>query len=196
MNQVVGWMDVKINRCNWANGSELMKKYHDNEWGVAIYDDQKLFEMLILEGHQSGLSWAVILNRRELLREAYFNFDPYCLVNLTNKQLESYYTDDRVIKNKLKIKSVLDNAKAYFEVVNTYGSLSKYLWDYIGNKQIINHYVDESLIPPYSELSTALSKDLKRLGFKFVGPTIIYSFMQAVGMIDDHIDSCYKRSNK
>lgn len=183
-------MAATFNRCNWANKSLSEQEYHDNEWGKPQFEDLKLFELLILEGHQAGLSWQIILNKRAALNEAYYNFDPIKLIKLTESDLSNYYTDDRVIKNKLKIKSVNDNAKAYFRIKEEFGSFSKFLWSYVDNKPIINNWKTIEEVPSKTLLSEKLSKDLKKYGFKFVGPTTIYSFMQAVGMINDHIESC------
>lgn len=183
-------MAATSRRCNWANKSTTLQIYHDTEWGNPEYRDLKLFELLILEGHQAGLSWEIILNKRVLLNEAYYNFNPEKLIKLTEEDLNNYYIDDRVIKNKLKIKSVYDNARAYFIIKDKYGSLSKFLWQFVGNKPIINNWDNLEEVPTKTKLSEQISKALKKYGFKFVGPTIVYSFMQAVGMINDHVKDC------
>lgn len=183
-------MVAKFNRCNWAIKSSLLQKYHDNEWGKPLHDDLALFELLILEGHQAGLSFEIILKRRDQMRKAYFNFDPIKLSQLTDIELENYRNDDRVIKNKLKINSVRENAKAYFKLLKDYSSLNNFFWSFVNNKPIVNNFDRYEQIPTQTELSEKISKTLKKYGFKFVGPTIIYSFMQASGMINDHINDC------
>ncbi len=188
--QHVVLMAATFNRCHWALQSELLKEYHDNEWGKPLYNDLALFELLILEGHQAGLSWEIILKRREQLRAAYFNFDPNKLINLSDQDLENYRTDDRVIKNRLKINSIRENAKSYFKVLNEHSSFSSYLWSFVDNVPINNSWDKYELIPAKTDLSEKLSASLKKYGFKFVGPTIIYSFMQASGMINDHLNQC------
>lgn len=193
MIQHVVLMVVTYKRCSWANKSELEIHYHDNEWGIPVHDDLRLFEMLNLEGQQAGLSWQVILNKRKELNEAYLNFDPSKLIELDKSYFEKLYNDDRVIKNKLKINAVYTNALAYFKIVEKYESLDKYLWSFSNNKVINNNINDESEVLNQSDLSIELSKDLKKHGFKFVGPTTIYSFMQAVGMINDHVNHCFKK---
>lgn len=185
-------MAATSNKCSWTT-SELLENYHDNEWGIPLHDNLKLFEMLILEGHQAGLSWEIILKRRKNLRSAYFNFDPNILKNLTNEDLNNYLTDNRVIKNRLKIKSVRDNAIAYFKVLEKHNSFNDYIWSFTNYKPIINNWQTHKEIPAKTELSEKISKDLKKYGFKFVGPTIIYAFMQAVGIVNDHLITCDKR---
>lgn len=177
-------------KCLWALNSPLEENYHDKEWGIPLFDEQRLFEMLILEGHQAGLSWSTILKRREGLRKAYHNFDPLILSKLTEKDIERYMTDDRVIKNRLKIVSVVKNAKAYLELIKTEVSLKDYLWQHVSYMPIINRFKTVDEIPQKTDLSIKISKDLKKRGFNFVGPTIIYAYMQAIGMTNDHLITC------
>ena len=178
-------------RCDWAEQNELEKQYHDTEWGVPVYDDRKLFEMLILEGMQAGLSWSTILSKRESLRSAYDNFDPAILINYDENKIEELMQNKGVIRNRLKIKSVIGNAHAYYKVQEQYGSLQDFLWKYVDYKPIQNQWSDISMVPASTALSDTISRDLKKLGFKFVGTTIVYAFMQAVGMVNDHLTCCY-----
>lgn len=180
----------KIKRCDWANKSEIESKYHDEEWGRPIYDDKKLFKMLILEGKQSGLSWYIILSKMKTLCEAFDDFDPHKLVKYDDKKIEELLKNEGIIRNKLKVNAVVTNAKVYFKLCDEFGSLSNYLWQYVDNKPIINKWSKAEEIPVKTELSDKISKDLKKRGFKFVGSTIIYSFMQAIGMVNDHLITC------
>lgn len=179
-------------RCGWAGASELYKRYHDEEWGVPCHDERKLFEMLILEGQQAGLSWITILNKRETFRQAYDDFDPGKIVAYDEKKKAELMQNSGVIRNRLKIDAAVENAKAYFRLADEFGSLDSYLWGWVGGKPIKNHWQDLGSVPARTELSDRISKDLKKRGFKFVGSTIIYAFMQAVGMVDDHISSCFR----
>ena len=178
------------NKCPWALKSKIEENYHDTEWGRPLHDEERLFEMLILEGQQAGLSWLTILNRRQGMKEAYHNFDPKELVDLSDDQIEGYLQDDRVIKNRLKIKSVITNAKAYLNLVTIYGSLDNFLWSYVEFQPIQNEWKTITDVPAKTKLSTIISHDLKTLGFKFVGPTIIYAYMQSIGMVNDHLITC------
>lgn len=181
----------KLLRCQWANNSPLERKYHDEEWGRPVHDDIKLFEMLILEGKQSGLSWSTILSKRETLREAFHGFDPSIIINYDENKIEELLQNTGVIRNRLKIKAVIDNAKAYYKIKEQYGTLDEFFWRYVNYTPIINHWKDISEVPSKTELSNIISKDLKKLGFKFVGSTSVYSFMQSSGMINDHITTCF-----
>lgn len=180
-----------MNRCSWCEGDPLYEKYHDEEWGVPVYDDQKLFEFLVLEGAQAGLSWITILRRREGYREAFDHYDLDKIMTYDDQKIETLRENEKIIRNKLKIKSVIKNAVAFREIQEEYGSFSKYLWAYV-NEPIINHFSTMEDVPVETELSRQLSKDLKKRGFSFVGPTIMYAYMQAVGMVNDHIISCHK----
>lgn len=180
------------NRCSWANTNPVMKQYHDMEWGQPNYNDHYLFEMLILEGKQAGLSWQIILNRREALKEALDNFDYHIIANYTDEKLEQLRYDDRLIKNRLKINALRENAKQFIAIQNEFGSFSNYIWQFTNNEVIHHHIQNEKDIPTKNELSDLISKDLKKRGFKFVGSTIIYSYLQAIGIINDHTIHCFK----
>ncbi|MBC9786128.1 DNA-3-methyladenine glycosylase I [Heliobacterium chlorum] len=178
-------------RCEWANHSTLEKIYHDQEWGRPVCDDRKLFEMLILEGMQAGLSWSTILAKRETIKEAFDGFDPTVIVQYDDAKVNDLLKNEGIIRNKLKVKAVIVNAKAYFDVQSRYGSLCNFFWRYVNHKPIQNNWTNISQVPARTELSDLISKDLKKLGFKFVGSTIIYAFMQAVGMVNDHLSYCF-----
>lgn len=179
------------NRCAWVNNDPLYIDYHDNEWGRPVYDDQLLFEFLILEGFQAGLSWITILKKRERFRKVFNNFDPHKIVRYTDKKFDRLMADPGIIRNRLKIKAAITNAQAYFELLNTEESFSDYLWSFVDHKPIINHWPSLKKVPATTALSDALAKDLKARGFKFVGSTICYAFMQAVGMVNDHTQDCF-----
>ena len=181
---------MNVTRCAWANSSELLRRYHDEEWADPIYDDQKLFEILILEGQSCGLSWELILRKRDHMRIVFDNFDPELLIKYDDAKVDLLMQDSRIVRNRLKIKSLAENAKAYLELKKS-GSLSDFLWGYVSHKTIVN---DGKAFVTKNDLSDKLSKDLKKLGFKFIGSTIIYTYMQVIGMIDDHADYCYKKS--
>lgn len=174
-------------------GQELYAEYHDHEWGRPVHDDRKLFEFLILEGAQAGLSWYTILKRREGYRKGFFWFDPQKVANMTDEQLEALRFDDGIIKNKLKIYSARKNAIAFLAIQKEFGSFDHYLWSYVNFKPIINHHESYKTIPVTTEISDRISKDLKKRGMSFVGSTIIYAYMQAIGLVDDHLESCCVR---
>ncbi|PCJ86283.1 MAG: DNA-3-methyladenine glycosylase I [Thiotrichaceae bacterium] len=179
-------------RCKWASDvSSLYTQYHDEEWGVPVYDDQKLFEMLILEGAQAGLSWITILNKREHYRKVYDQFDAKKIARYSDKKCEKLLADVGIVRNKLKVKAAVTNAKCYLEVVEEYGSFSDYIWSFVDGKPIKNHWAGLQDIPVNTDESDAMSKDLKKRGFKFIGSTICYAYMQAVGMVDDHTIDCF-----
>lgn len=180
----------EIKRCDWAVKSELEQEYHDKVWGVPVHDDRKLFKMLILEGKQAGLSWSTILKKMDTLCEAFDDFDPGILITYDDAKIESLLQNSGIIKNRLKVNAVVNNAKAYFRLCEEFGSLDNYLWKFVDNKPIVNGWTRIEDIPANTPLSDAISRDLKKRGFKFVGTTIIYSFMQAVGMVNDHLVSC------
>ena len=180
-------------RCEWAGSKNpLMVAYHDKEWGKPVKKDKKLFEFLILEGAQAGLSWETILNRRENYRKVFKEFDPEKLARLTDRQLETILKNPEIIRNRLKVYSVRTNARAYLEVRKEFGTFSKYLWSFVGGKSIQNKWKQLSEIPATTPESDAMCKDLKKRGFKFVGSTICYAFMQAVGMVNDHTVDCFR----
>ena len=178
------------NRCEWAQKNERMGKYHDEEWGRPLHDDQQLFEFLILEGMQAGLSWQTILNKREAFRLAYDHFDVHKVAAYDQQKVEALMADSGIIRNRLKIEASVNNARRFLEIVDEFGSFDHYIWQFVDNKPIINHWEKLSEIPARTELSDQVSADLKRRGFKFVGSTIIYSHMQATGMINDHLIHC------
>ena len=178
------------NRCEWANGSELGAAYHDSEWGVPSTDDQYLLEMLILEGAQAGLNWNTILKKRDNYRKAYYDFDPERVARFTSKSVERLLWDAGIVRNRLKIEASIVNAKAFLKIQKEYGSFSKFVWGFIGGKPIINRRRSMQEIPAQTVESQALSNVLKERGFKFVGPTICYAFMQAIGMVNDHEVNC------
>lgn len=184
---------VVMKRCGWAK-SENEIKYHDNEWGKPNYDDDYMFEMLILEGFQAGLSWSTILNKRENFRQSFDGFDYHKIANYSDEKLESLMQDAGIIRNRLKIFTARKNANAFIKIREEFESFSNYIWAFVDNKPIINTWKDMTQLPAKTELSDKISKDLKKRGFNFVGSTIIYSFLQAIGIIDDHIVDCEFKS--
>lgn len=182
----------KMVRCDWCGSDPLYQRYHDEEWGVPVFDDKKLFEFLILEGAQAGLSWITILKRREGYRNAFANFDAEKVARFSPKKIRSLMSDTGIIRNQLKIESAVSNAKAFLKVQKEFGSFSNYQWAFVGGKPIRNRWRSLAELPAQTDASTALSKDLKKRGFKFVGPTIVYAHMQAVGMVNDHVLSCFR----
>lgn len=183
----------KVKRCSWVNPSnERYIDYHDNEWGVPVYDDIKLFEMLILEGAQAGLNWETILNRREGYRKLFKQFDPAKVARMTDTQLEKLLQDDRIIRNRLKVYSTRKNAQVFLSIQKEYGSFSDYLWAYVNGKPIINSPKLSTSVPTKTSLSDSISKDLKKRGMSFVGSTIMYAYLQAVGIVNDHTANCFR----
>ncbi|MER2048197.1 MAG: DNA-3-methyladenine glycosylase I [Solibacillus sp.] len=185
-----------MERCSWVKLDEpIYVKYHDEEWGVPVYDDRKLFEMLCLEGAQAGLSWLTILKRREGYLAAFDQFDAEKIVQYDEEKLEALRNDERIIRNRLKIKSVVTNAESFLAIQKQYGSFSNYIWSFVDGKPMINSWESFGQVPVTTEISDRMSKQLKKDGFKFVGSTICYSYMQAVGMVNDHTANChcYKR---
>ena len=180
-----------LKRCAWAKG-DLYEAYHDDEWGVPVHDDRLLFEFLILEGAQAGLSWITILKKRENYRRAFDNFDARKIARYNSRKLERLLTDPGIVRNRLKIESAVKNAKAFLAVQNEFGSFDKYIWGFAGGKPIHNHWRSLKEIPARTAASDAMSRDLIRRGFKFVGSTICYAFMQAVGMVNDHTTDCFR----
>lgn len=181
-----------LQRCPWVGTDEKMIKYHDEEWGVPIHDDTKLFEFLILEGAQAGLSWSTILNKREGYKLAYKNFDVKKIAAFSNQDFKSLLNNPNIVRNKLKITASINNAKCFIDVQKEFGSFSTYIWNFVSDKPILNNYSALSEIPTQTPLSEEISKNLKKRGFKFIGPTIIYSHMQATGMVNDHLISCFR----
>lgn len=176
--------------CNWAKSSEREQVYHDEEWCVPSYDDRYLFEMLNLEGAQAGLSWRTILDKREAYKQAFANFDIETCAHFSEDDLEQLRQNEGIIRNRLKIRAVQTNAEAALKVQAEFGSFSSYVWHFTDHKRIIHHFENESEVPAQNELSERVSRDMKKRGFKFVGPVIIYSYLQAVGVLDDHVVSC------
>lgn len=183
-------MDKK--RCSWCGNDPLYVAYHDKEWGVPIYDDAKLFEFLILETFQAGLSWITVLRKRKNFRKAFDNFNYKIISNYKEAKFEELLKDAGIIRNKLKIKATISNAIAFMEVQQEFGSFSSYIWKFTEGKPIKNKWKNLSEVPAKTELSDELSKDLKKRGFKFVGSTVIYAHMQATGMINDHVEDCFR----
>ncbi len=187
-------MEKHIKRCSWAT-TDLYKDYHDHEWGKPVHDDDKLFEMLILEGMQAGLSWLTILNKREAFRIAFDHFDCHKVALYDESKIDELMKNKGIIRNKLKIQSAITNAQQFIKIQEKYGSFDSFIWSYVDNTPILNHFQSESDLPAKTALSDQISKDLKKLGFKFVGSTIIYAYMQAVGIVNDHVMGCHLYSN-
>ncbi|GLC88912.1 DNA-3-methyladenine glycosylase I [Lysinibacillus piscis] len=186
-----------MTRCGWVKLEEpLYVAYHDKEWGVPVHDDQHLFEMICLEGAQAGLSWWTILQKREGYRAAFDQFDATKIIHYTEDKLHELREDTRIVRNKLKIASVVTNAQAFLRIQEEYGSFSQYIWQFVDHQPIINHWASLAEVPVTTEISDRMSKQLKKDGFKFVGSTICYSFMQAVGMVNDHVVDCLCRSER
>ena len=181
-----------MKRCNWANGSDLLQSYHDHEWGVEVHDDRTLFEFLVLEGAQAGLSWSTILRKREAYRKAFDNFDARKVSRYSEKTVVRLLANPDIIRNRLKINAAITNAGAFLQVQKEFGSFDRYIWQFVGGKPIRNSWKTMADIPASTPESVAMSKDLKKRGFKFVGPTICYAFMQAVGMVNDHVADCFR----
>jgi DNA-3-methyladenine glycosylase I len=179
-------------RCGWSTNDPLYIKYHDEEWGVPCHNDRKLFEMLILEGFQAGLSWITILKKRKNFKKAFDNFDPKKIIKYDSKKINQLMKDEGIIRNKLKINAAMINAKCFLEVKKEFGSFDKYIWQFVNGKPKINKFKTLKDVPAKTVESDAMSKDLKKRGFKFVGSTICYAFMQATGMVNDHIKGCFR----
>jgi len=180
-------------RCAWAeSGNELYLQYHDREWGVPVHEDRKQFEFLILEGAQAGLSWSTVLNKREGYRKAFARFDPVKVARFSEKKIETLIQDPSIIRNRLKITSAVSNARAFLAIQKEYGSFDTYIWDFVGGKPLQNRWNAMADVPATSPESEALSKDLKQRGLKFVGSTIMYAHLQAAGLVNDHLVSCFR----
>ncbi len=180
------------NRCEWVGNDPLMREYHDTEWGTPQHDDQILYELLILEGMQAGLSWSTVLKKRENFRKAFDNFDYRIIANYDEDKVEKLLLDEGIIRNRLKINSAIINAKCFIKIQAEFGSFDNYIWKFVNNKPIDNKCTSMSDIPAHTEISDLISKEMKKRGFKFVGSTIIYAFMQAIGMVNDHADYCFR----
>lgn len=179
-------------RCDWCERDPIYIKYHDTEWGVPVHDDKKLFEFLILEGAQAGLSWLTILKRREGYRKAFADFNVEEIAGFSKDKIEVLMQDTGIIRNRLKIAAAITNAKAFLAICEQFGSFDKYSWQFVNGESIVNTWQSIKDVPPTSKESDAFSKDLKQRGFKFVGSTIIYAHMQAVGMVNDHLVGCFR----
>jgi len=179
-------------RCEWCGTDPLYVKYHDEEWGVPVHDDRRLFEFLLLEGAQAGLAWITILRKREGYRKAYDGFDPRKIARWDRRKIERLLKDPGIVRNRLKVEGAKRNARAFLEVVDETGSFDRFLWDFVGGKPLCNRWKSLKEIPAETPEARAMSKELKRRGFTFVGPTICYAFMQAVGMVNDHVTGCFR----
>ena len=187
-------MKTKV-RCGWCEKDDLYQNYHDQEWGNPVYDDATLFEFLILETFQAGLSWHTILKKRENFRVAFDRFDYVKIAGYAEDKVQELLQDAGIIRNQLKIRATISNAIAFLNVQKEFGSFSNYIWQFTGGQPIVNHWQTLKEIPATTPLSDAVSKDLKKRGFKFVGSTVVYAHMQATGMVDDHVADCWKRTN-
>ena len=186
-------MAKTLTRCSWASGEDArMRDYHDTEWGVPLHDDTRLFEFLILEGAQAGLSWSTVLNKRDAYRTAFHGFDIARVARMTDAALDKLLLDPALIRNRMKIYSARNNAQAALRVSKEFGSLDAYFWSFVGGKPIRNRWAERGQVPARTELSDQLSKDLRKRGFNFVGSTIIYAHMQATGMVNDHFTGCFR----
>lgn len=181
-----------LKRCAWATSDPLYQRYHDEEWGVAVHDDKTRFEFLILESFQAGLSWITILKKRENFRAAFDDFDAITIASYGEAKVLSLLQDTGIIRNRLKVNAAITNARAFLAVQEEFGSFNTYCWQFVAAKPLINHWLNHEQVPASTRLSDGFSKDLKKRGFKFVGSTIIYSYMQATGMIMDHTTSCFR----
>ena len=181
-----------VTRCAWVNQDPLYLNYHDREWGVPVHDDRRLFEFLILEGAQAGLKWLLILRKREAFRQAYNNFNPAKIARYGEEKINALLADASIVRNRAKIEGAITNAQAFLAVQEQYGNFDEFIWQFVGGKPIVNHWRSANQIPSSTVHSDAMSKALKKRGFKFAGTTICYAFMQAVGMVNDHTISCFR----
>jgi DNA-3-methyladenine glycosylase I len=181
-------------RCPWPGSNELMVGYHDEEWGVPLYDERKLFEFITLDAFQAGLSWSTILNKRENFRRAFDNFEPAAIAGYDEKKIAELMLDAGIIRNRLKIEATVNNARRFLEAQREFASFADYIWSFVGGRPIVNGWTDLRQIPVRNLESDAMSKDLKKRGFRFVGSTICYAFMQAAGLVNDHLASCFRYS--
>jgi len=193
MTQVTARKSPVRKRCSWApEENEIYRVYHDEEWGVPVYDDQTIFEFLVLESAQAGLSWITILRKRENYRKAFVGFDPKKIAKFTAKDVKRLLNDAGIVRNRLKIESTINNAKRFLEVQKEFGNFSKYIWGFVGGKPQKNKWKTLKQVPAKTAVAEVLSKDLKKRGFKFLGPTVIYAHMQATGMVNDHTVDCFR----
>lgn len=189
-------MKTELTRCAWCGTDPLYQKYHDEEWGVPVYEDQKLFEFLILETFQAGLSWITILRKRENFRLAFDDFNYKKIALYPEDKIQELLLDSGIIRNQLKIRAAVSNAVAFMKIQEEFGSFSDYIWHFTEGKPIVNNPKTLKEVPATTPLSDAISKDLKKRGFKFVGSTVVYAHMQATGMVNDHVEDCWKKSNQ
>lgn len=182
-----------IHTCNWPGNDPLMIAYHDTEWGVPVHDDRKLFEFLVLDAFQAGLSWKTILHRRESFRKAFENFDAARIALYEEEDYTRLLNDSGIIRNKAKIRGTIKNARAFLEVQKEFGTFDAYIWQFTDGKTLVNHWTESQQIPATSPESDAMSKDMKKRGFAFCGSTICYAFMQAAGLVDDHLEECFRK---
>ncbi|MDR2700672.1 MAG: DNA-3-methyladenine glycosylase I [Nitrososphaerota archaeon] len=178
-------------RCSWAGNSSIYVDYHDKDWGRPVHEDVKLFEMLVLEGMQAGLTWITVLKKHEAFREAFDGFDPKLVALYDAAKVQELMTNQKIIRNRLNISAAVNNAKRFLEIVEKYGSFDTFIWQYVDYKPVTGHWIKIEDLPPTTLISDKISKDMKKIGFKFVGSTIIYAFMQATGMVNDHITNCF-----
>lgn len=184
----------KITRCGWCESDALYRAYHDEEWGVPIHDDRKHFEFLVLESAQAGLSWITILRKRKAYREAFDGFDPIKVAAYDDDKIHELMQNPGIVRNRRKIETAVNNARRFLEVQKEFGSFDRYIWKFVGGKPIVGHYQTLDEIPSKMELSEAISRNLKKRGFRFLGPVIVYSYMQAAGLVNDHLDSCFRKN--
>jgi len=185
-------MPKEKTRCTWCVGSDIERTYHDEEWGEPVYDDLKHFEFIVLDSNQAGLSWITMLKKREGYRKAFANFDPIKVAKFSEKKIEKLLLNPEIIRNRLKVNATVGNARYFLEVQKEFGTFDKYIWQFTGGKTLVNRWKKKEDVPVYTPEAEAMSKDLKKRGFKFVGPTICYAYMQAAGMVNDHVISCYR----
>lgn len=183
-----------MDRCDWCQSDDLYIKYHDEEWGVPVHDDRKQFEFLVLESAQSGLSWITILKKRENYRLAYDNFEPGIVALYDDKKIDELLSNPGIVRNRRKIEASVNNARRFLEIQKTFGSFDRYIWGFVNNKPIVNNWRNSSEVPATSPLSDAVSKDLKQRGFRFLGSVTVYAHLQATGIVDDHIGTCFRKT--
>jgi DNA-3-methyladenine glycosylase I len=181
-----------MNRCNWPGNDPMMIRYHDSEWGVPVHDDGKHFEFMVLDAFQAGLSWAIVLRKRDGFRKAFDQFDIAKVAAYDERKIQLLMHDAGIIRNQLKIRATVNNARKFLEIQGEFGSFDRYIWQFTGNKTIVNRWSELGALPATSPESDAMSRDLKKRGFKFVGSTICYAYMQAAGMVNDHLVTCYR----
>ncbi len=181
-------------RCDWCLGDKLYENYHDKEWGVPVFDDRLLFESLTLETFQAGLSWITVLRKREHFKKAFDNFDYRKIASYNIQKKDELMSNPSIIRNRQKIESTIKNAKSFMKIQKSKGSFSNYIWEFVSGNPILNDYKKSNEIPTYTSLSKSISKDLKQNGFKFIGPTLVYSYMQAIGIVNDHLIDCFRYS--